>query len=84
MVTCKPKPQNQKENYFSELKIEAEEVLTCKPKTQNNKEKFNKTYGGRNLVTCKPGDILLLIRDADHRAVSVLHLDPPPLNVKTV
>ena len=29
--------------------------------------------------TCKPGDILLLIRDPDHRTVGVLHLDPPPL-----
>merc|ERR1719323_957697 len=29
---------------------------------------------------CKPGDILLLIRDPDHRTVGVLHLDPPPLH----
>merc|ERR1719180_714607 len=29
---------------------------------------------------CKPGDILLLIWDSDHRAVSILHLDPPSLH----
>ena len=46
--------------------------------------KFKMDLKNTELSTCKPGDILLLIRDPDHRTMSILHLDPPPLNIKIV